>query len=402
MIKKLGAAFISLALAIIGVEIAAGAYVRHHFGRYGFDLNVQTRGSMAEDGYQVWADPPNYTTWSLKGHFDEHGLRYPESVTPAKPPAVRRIFVLGGSMAYGSQPTGIWQGFTGQGELATNETIAGSMEQILNAKYPGRRFQVISAATNWSKLHQQMIHYLRQVKDFSPDLIISIDGQNDSTLHRESLNSWELTDQLYRDEVLGTAAYRLRPLLRASNALYLIAVLAFGGHERAVDDSLVRQYENVGRPADYEARVAADYTQYRSDIEKHVTEYATTMRYFHSVLEVDRVPHLFVLQPLIHLDQTKTWTRNERAIRGYIYSNIDEYLWRDNFYRRLGAEAADLIGRDRVPFEPLLDPFAGFDGNAYTDYCHLTPSGNRMVAQRLIAMAETRYPSLFTEAESLP
>jgi hypothetical protein len=96
--KKLVTGCASLVLVCATSELGARAYVRHHFGRYAYDLSVQSRGSMAEDPYQVWAEPPNYTGWSLLSHFDEHGFRYPQPVSVAKPRGVRRIFILGGSM----------------------------------------------------------------------------------------------------------------------------------------------------------------------------------------------------------------------------------------------------------------------------------------------------------------
>ena len=118
------------------------------------------------------------------------------------------------------------------------------------------------------------------------------------------------------------------------------------------------------------------------------------LRYFHEVLKVDRVPHLFVLQPLVHLSQTKSFTRNELAIRGYIFSKIADFRWRDNFYRGV-VEAKTTLATSGVPFEPLLDPFAELKETAYTDYCHMTPTGNRVVAERVISMMESRYPELF-------
>ncbi len=110
----------SLIMVCCLTEFASWLYLKQHFGKFGYSLQVQSLGSMAENAYQVWEDPANYTNWSLRAHFDEHGLRYPTPVSVQKPVGVRRIFILGGSMAYGSQPSGMWQKFSGQRELAIN------------------------------------------------------------------------------------------------------------------------------------------------------------------------------------------------------------------------------------------------------------------------------------------
>jgi hypothetical protein len=283
--------------------------------------------------------------------------------------------------------------------LTVDETIAGQMERLLNAPQPGR-FQVISAATNWSKFHQQMLHYLRNIKDFAPDLVISIDGQNDSSMHRDnSLNAWELTERFYEEQVLDSLQYRLRPLLSRSHALYLAAMLAGRARDRGVDEATLAQYEHVERPPDYERKISEFYDKNRDAIDRRSTEYINTMRYFHEILSIDRVPHLFVLQPLIHLDSTKPFTRNERAIRGYIFANIGEYLWRDMFYRSLDSRAEHLRSDLHLPFQPLLNPFSGMTATAYTDYCHLTPTGDEAFAATLIATARTSHPEIFQEAE---
>src|SRR3979409_1849534 len=79
---------VTLAMVLIVSELAARAFLRAHFGQFGYDLSVQSRGSMAESRYQVWAEPPNYTAWSGVSHTDANGFRTTETITVAKPAGV--------------------------------------------------------------------------------------------------------------------------------------------------------------------------------------------------------------------------------------------------------------------------------------------------------------------------
>jgi len=409
--------FTSIVLALFYglAEVAACAYLRHKFAPYGYSLAIQAGGTMRESSYQVWEHPPYYTTWSCLSHFNNYGLRRRDDISAAKPSGTTRIFIMGGSTAYGSPAnSGVFEKLSGQNEYSSDETIAGWMERVLKSKYPDRKFEVINAATVWSKLHQQMIRYLRQIKDLSPDLIISIDGQNDGSLrpHARLLNGWEVTEDEYRDQVLATAKYRMRPLVMHSHAAYLCAMLLFAGYHNdvAVDDNLVSQLSGVHRPEDYEQRLASYYADHQGALEQRIEEYTRTLQYFHDILVIDKIPHLFVLQPLAGLDDTKPLTQREKAIQGYIFSHDEsdfshvgaELWWHGNFYRRVTEVGNRLREQKGVPFHPLLDPFRGVSQDVYTDHCHFTPAGNKVFTEKLIEKLEANYPELFNKTSALP
>jgi hypothetical protein len=360
---------------------------------------------MRESSYQVWEHPPYYTTWSRLSHFNNYGFRRRDDISAAKPSGIKRIFIMGGSTAYGSAPTGFFQKLSGQNEYSSDETIAGWMERILKSKYPDSKFEVINAATNWAKLHQEMIRYLRQIKDLSPDLILSIDGQNDGSLrpNARQLNGWEVTEDAYRDQVLATAQYRIRPLLMHSHAAYLCGMLLFGHRNVPVDDNLVSQLSRVHLPEDFEQRVASYYADHKDALDRRSDEYTRTLQYFHNILVIDKIPHLFVLQPLADLDDTKPLTQREKAIQGYMFSHDEAHLcWQRNFYRRVIEVGNRLREQKEVPFHPLLDPFRSVSQDVYTDYCHFTPAGNKVFAEKLIEKLEADYPELFNKTSALP
>ena len=379
------------------LEIAAGVYLGARYEEYGFDLGVQAEGTMVADPYQVWSHPANYTTWSQKTHLNNHGFRRFEDTAVDKPEGVTRIFIVGGSTAYGSQPTGIFSRLSGWGEYSNDETISAAMERQLTERHPGRKFEVINAATNWSRIHQGMLHYMRKLRSFEPDLIISIDGQNDSTMYpgKKDLNGWDTTLSLYETRVLSNLKYKLRPLFRNSRILYALGMGLFGGYTGDPDPEAVAEYSKVERPASYADDVARYYAEHRERVDSRVAEYMQATRWFHAVLEVDQVPHLFVLQPQIHQDTTKPMTENEHAVVGYMFSKPQKMHHRDNFYRLVDARSRELARDDGLPYLSLTNAFAGVVEQAYTDYCHFTPQGNEVFASKLVADLERRFPALF-------
>ncbi|MBX3465400.1 MAG: SGNH/GDSL hydrolase family protein [Planctomycetes bacterium] len=86
-----------------------------------------------------------------------------------KAPGVYRIFLVGGSTAYGS------------GAPSDDRTIAGYLEALL-AAWPGRErrtFEVITAAyPGWASTHE-LLWITQHVLRFEPDLVVALSGNND-------------------------------------------------------------------------------------------------------------------------------------------------------------------------------------------------------------------------------
>ena len=103
------------------------------------------------------------------------------------------------------------------------------------------------------------------------------------------------------------------------------------------------------------------------------------------ILRHENVIPVFTLQPELVFQQSKVLSPLERQI----YRELDTE-WQENFvefknrarpvvteYARRAAEGSGAL------FLDLTDVFAGVKEDVYTDYCHLTPVGNRMLAEYL-------------------
>lgn len=114
-----------------------------------------------------------------------------------KPAGRLRIFVTGGSVAFGS------------GAPDDARTIGAFLESVLNepARAGGRRFEVFTlAAPGWTSTHER-IAIENRLSELAPDLVISFSGVNDlylGSIGRDPLWSRSFGDQLFWD-LLGEA-----------------------------------------------------------------------------------------------------------------------------------------------------------------------------------------------------
>lgn len=369
--------------------------LKAHFGE--FSLDVQGNSTMVESPYQVWEHPKKYSSWSGLTHFNNLGFRRFEDISEKSESDTIRIFIMGGSTAFGSQamPGSVFLSLSGQGEYSSDKTISAYLEKLLQEKYPSRKFEVINAATNWSRIHQQFIHYLRKIRSLDPDLILTLDGQNDSHSLSNQINSWEDTQSAFEAKLLGNYKHKMRFLFKRSYTAYLMAMLIFrGGGENPIDIDLVDKYKVITKPVDMEKQLNEHYVFNRTSINSAVDDYVNNMVYFKSVLVQDSIPHAFFLQPLTIMDDTKKMTDRENAIKGYMYSRLAHQYFRINFFNKVVKEGEKQKAEHGVNFVNMTNMFDNVDEDVYSDYCHFTPRGNMAVAEYLLKYIERSHAGL--------
>ncbi len=111
-------------------------------------------------------------------------FRYPVDLVKKKNNEIR-IFITGGSVAWGSCATDV------------EFTIAGSMEKALRKKYPSIDIKVITAAAGAWTTTQERIWIFNRITEYDPDMIISYSGHND--LYANYLDGEDLFDRYSSD-----------------------------------------------------------------------------------------------------------------------------------------------------------------------------------------------------------
>src|SRR5262249_49556062 len=125
------------------------------------------------DPYRNHALTPNFNS---EGRVhDAQGFRRSSDVSMAKAPGTYRIFLMGGSAAYGLESVPPFPPV-----IVTNEqTIDSKLERLLQPMFPDRKIEVINAAVTAYWTHHHLIYLYERLLDFHPDLIITMDGIND-------------------------------------------------------------------------------------------------------------------------------------------------------------------------------------------------------------------------------
>src|SRR5688572_8434842 len=152
--KKLLYFLIMIALVAIVLEVGARFYLRKSQGYSGSPLL-----QYEFDPYKNLLPTPNFVdTRGLK--HNSQGFRRSSEVSRAKPAGTYRVFLMGGSTAYGTG--GLWPHIQRTYPILKNsQTIDTYLEHDLNQRFPGTKFEVINAAIPSIWTHHHLI-YLNQ------------------------------------------------------------------------------------------------------------------------------------------------------------------------------------------------------------------------------------------------
>lgn len=275
----------------------------------------------------------------MEGPFNSQHMRSLQDLVLPRPADVYRIFMIGGSTAYGV------------GAPSPGGTISGHLEIILNEKgaAKNKRIEVLNASVcAWSSTHER-IWIVNALSEWEPDLVLAFTGANDviwgfSGSNIFNFRTWE--DDLYL-EALNTA-------------LTMAGVRPFS---TTLHDRLTHPVDPV---------TVAD--RFAKNI--GISAYA---------LQAIRVPLVVCLQPCLS-SATKTMTAEERAwMDDEEPPGMPDYL-RD-CYARMREKLAKMDTRQEsfptLEMIPVDHVFRGRSDAIYLDMLHLGDKGNQLVALEL-------------------
>ena len=367
-------AFWALLVLIVVTVLEVGA-------RVGLRL---LRGYDGRHLYQYVFDPyknilptPNFVDTRGIRHTSA-GFRRSSEVAVAKPPRTYRIFLMGASTAYGLG--GLWPHLQREYAVLDNsQTIDAYLEHQLTDSLPGVRVEVINAAITSTWTHHHLIYLNQRILEYDPDMVLFMDGFNDFFFTYPSHDQFaDYSYNLPSRVILGDpTVYALAYangwwLFRRSAAAY-VASRALRTLKQAVTRA------PLPPPLDVDSAM----------IGLRATFPRNALRMLERIglmLHAEGVRAVFMLQPLLILERNRAgmppierglFDFNVRSYR----SNYEEFSRRAVEYFR-EAETA-MAARVDATFLDLTPSFVGVDGQVYTDYAHLTPLGNQVVAERI-------------------
>jgi lysophospholipase L1-like esterase len=346
---------------------------------------TKTRGEgpqQAELLFDRWAGfrtSPNYARAGV--HHNAQGFRRETDVALVKPANTVRIFLMGGSAAYGAES--FYPEIAGATPVGDHETITHFLEQRLNREFPGRRWEVINAAVKGFLLHEDLGRLISVVLRFHPDAAVFMDGVNDMTQLIKADGEYDpyaatpLQDQF--DDLTNPHGW-LGLRVMAETWLAQNSVLF-----RVLRDRAVRRELRQGRDERTKKAAASLSAEQRRQLDviwNHRDYYAHVVRRIHLVLALEGIVDVFALQPTIRLTK-KSLAGNERRIAEF--DRIQAGPLEIEAYRTVYPEIARQLREDHdgFSFVDLTTVFDSTNVQTFTDDCHLTPEGNRIVADRL-------------------
>ncbi len=382
--KKALFSLLIVAVTATLLELIAITYLRHFKGYDGQNLQWHVY-----DAYKNMLPARNYEDTRVI-HHNSVGFRSTREIPIKKPDDTYRIFLMGGSTAYGLGT--MWPQLQKDYlALDDSETISAYLEKQLNYALPGRNIEVINAAISSHWTHHHLIYLNQSILRYEPDMIVFLDGQNDFFLFNQGHNQFaSYSHQDHANTIMGKPTIHSLVyanawwLFRKSAAVHIVG--------RAARDVSHQFSSSDPKPIDVEAALASHRDVFSNNALKMNQRIA-------AILQVEDVKGVFVLQPALILEgQRRGMPEVERTLYKFnvqwTNSNYEEYRLRVlPFVRKSIAEAVEPLG---AKFVDATGVYKNAKGQMFTDYCHLTPKANEILAAFI---ADTAVEQIATSEE---
>lgn len=377
------------ALSIVLLEAAARAfyYVRWDGELYGLrtqDVSLRLGWRMAP------GESPGV-------HINAQGFRRRAAVPLRPAPDTLRVFLVGGSTAFGFQ--GLFPAFPSP-PLSDEETIDHHLEQALTARHADRAIEVVNAAVPAYRLFQEITLFRERLVNFRPDLVVFLDGHNDLTFLTASGVAqhpspyWEHPRFAHVERMLNEPGVR-GPLLYLD--LYLGQVSYFY-HGLSMLEDRFRPPRGPARDhpwgdgafrAANEAELLRRNAARLEEWDRNLQSYVDQVHDLKAIAAARGTNVLYVLQPEILLEEAGDLTPREARIQAAAFRHhrdLGSLAWR--YLSPRMAEALTGADAEGFRFLDLVTVAERSSQDVYTDSTHLTPAGNRLVAEQLLPVVE--------------
>jgi lysophospholipase L1-like esterase len=358
------------AFAVI-LEVGAHFYLKATRGYDGEHLL-----QYAFDPYKNIVPTPNFVDTRGIRH-NSAGFRRSSEVSLQKPPGTYRIFLMGASTAYGLG--GLWPQVQRDFEVIDNsQTIDAHLERSLQQAMPGVKIEVINAAITSTWTHHNLIYLNQRILRYDPDMILFLDGFNDFYETKPS------HDQ-FASYAYGEASARILgdPTLKSlvfQNFWWLYRKSAFV-------HVMTREARKLGGLFAKRDRPDFDVEREFAGLQRVFPQNAMTMieRYVRMTRDAGVIP-VEIHQPMLILERDRPGLQGvERKLFEF---NVSSYLRHyEDFMKRATPWVTDTLARVVTAsgghFIDATRIYAHADGQIFTDYCHLTPLGNRLLAAHI-------------------
>lgn len=378
-----------VASLLLAAVLAEGASRAFYWFRWDHTLYpTQTRSYHLRLGWR--AAPGVFRSQQI----NSSGFRRPTEVTEQPSSGTTRVFLIGGSTAFGSGSTYTHFGIP---PLRFEETIDHQLETILNERHPESQFEVINAATTEHRLYQEITLLTDYLANLGPSLVVFLDGHNDMSA--------------IGDEPPQPAFYwnqrHLKRGERVLNARGFLSIAYFA--DLWLLDNSYFYYGLSTVPQRVVNRIAArtndpeemDFAQLQSPqaglvdtLNTNLPFYLAQVRDLRAIAETRGLKVVYALQPEIHLEDPADLNGQEPELLEFtgVYAGERDFQVRRYLapilIREIGA-----LATEQFRFVDLTRIADRSDEVVYTDYTHLTGEGNRLVAEGIYEVVRDLWAS---------
>ena len=350
-VRALG--WVLMVTVCLGVfELSAYLYLRIFAGYDGEHLM-----SYRFDDYKNIEPTPGYRNTHGVAH-NAQGFRRSTETSRVKPDGVYRIFVMGGSTAYGLQSMSRY-GQQKYSVIRNDQTIDHYLEQYLRERLGDDRVEVINAAITSHYSHHHLIYLNQTILKYSPDMVVFIDGFNDYYAYQPGFDQFR--DYAYQE--------RVHQMLEAPS---VEAWLEYTGWWLFRKSHMVHVAGRTLQPLWLQLR-RTGRTRARIDMDRAMADlrvnaqanFVKMIERTALILRHEQVVPVFTLQPELVFHQSKVLSPLEHQI----YRELDTE-WQENYvefknrarpvvteYARRAAEGSNAL------FFDLTDIFGGLAGD---------------------------------------
>jgi hypothetical protein len=388
----------TLALVVLvfgGMEFVARIRQYHRFG-------PKSLHPMAlRDQFTAYRLNPAYGR--VDRQHDAQGFRRDRDVSLEKPPNTVRIFITGGSTAYG-YPTNMPEDTDNRWRfLYNNQTIDYYLEQKLNQTFPSKHWEVINAAAPAYQLNQELAQIESVLLRYRPDCVILLDGYNDiDALWKgasENYDPYATVEGSKQFNLLAnpgsssSLVFFLATWMRANSAAFRLMEdhlwsIETQGHSA---ERKTRQVSNPIRFSDLTPIEQARFATARSQL----GYYTHTVQQIRGILGLDGVKAIFLLQPVVFLTHKQLTGSEQRILEDELTLRGRSYSF-EQLLPEIDAGMTATAGQDGLVFLNLTEVFDQTSEQTFSDDVHLTPDGNRIIAERLFLLMKDMFAKVNT------
>lgn len=295
-------------------------------------------------------------------HINSYGFRYGK-MDKEKQRDTFRVFILGGSTVFNST-------------IPFEKTYEYLLEQKLRNTYTDKKIEVVNAGIDGYTSEHTLIQYISYIRDFQPDLVISLQGIND--LNYSCLTPYVTQGKYSQDysHNLGATAKMVQtyfhPLQNITVNSYL---LDFFFHE--IHFNFYSDLKPIFSKVNVSKKKFVSITDFQS-----LSSYNRNMNYFVQIVKNDGVKLLLSNQPYLYTLENASkidWYMQRICTFNGKYPDVSSLIKGLDEFNKSTQDLAKNAGVSFIDLDSNIPKTTDY----FSDDVHFTEKGNARVAEVL-------------------